>query len=84
MNSFERIASAVTTLLVLAAITFGIQSCVSRNWQFEDACRRAGGVVMHSSRVSASGNNGDTDRDICAKIVQAPIAAPIPLPEYRK
>lgn len=82
-NTVKLFGIAITVAAMIAAVA-GMQSCVARNWAFEDACRRAGGVVMHSSRVSASGTGTESDRDVCAKIVQSPIAAPIALPDYRK
>lgn len=72
---------AVFIFSVMIAIGVGMTSCIRRNWQFEDACRRAGGVQMDASHVSGAGM---TNTNICAKVVQPPIAQPIPLPDYRK
>lgn len=86
MTGNERFGIGITIVLIIVLTTLGMGSCVQRNWQFEDACRRAGGVVMHASAVSAAGNTGGdvSNRDICAKVIQSPIAQPMALPEYRR
>lgn len=82
MNSVQSATVCVLGAVLLATACFAMRQCTVRNWEFEDACRRAGGVVMDASKVSAS--SGGSSRDICAEVVQAPVAKPIALPNYRK
>lgn len=69
-------------LLIVAAAIVGMTTCTRRDWAFEDACRRAGGVVMDASRVTSASSG--SAHDICGKVIQSPVAIPTPLPDYRR
>lgn len=70
---------AVVVLAVVASIIFAMGTCEYRDRRFEDACRKAGAMVVNASTVSAEGTSS---RSVCAKQVQPAIISPVPLPGY--
>lgn len=81
MNNLGDILLGLAVLVVAAGIVGGIGSCVRRDWQYEDACRRAGGTVTNGSRIGAGGTTG---QDVCVRAAQTPVLQMVPLPEYRR
>lgn len=69
-------------LLVVAAgvtIILAMHASMMRDNRFEDACRRAGGMVVSTGEL---GNTPNTTHDTCARVVQPRVLAPV-TPDYR-
>lgn len=77
----ERIVGVIIGTLIVLPIVLGMSTCVQRNWQFEDECRRQGGYVTRTLRV---GNASDDGRDACIRVMQPQVSQIVPVPNYRK
>lgn len=79
MHTSDKIVAAVGVALLACAV-LGISTCVTRDRRFEDACRRAGGIVLSANAVSPSATS---TRDVCVQQTSTPSYQPLPLPEYK-
>lgn len=75
----DRIFTAVLLTVVGLALV-GLTTCVNRDWQFQDECRRAGGVVVFSDKIATTG----TVEKACATLTDDGKLRPLALPNYRR